>query len=153
MIENEPEKNMKILFGAMVNQQEVIAEFKEGSTRYACRGYVLSLSDYLVVIQEYEGDKEGVIMPYNLRDLVSVRLISTELKELEQEIIKEMEEPDISLRCNECSIDIITPYEYVHVDVIKELNEILGKYNYELIGVEACKDKLSFTIIKKSKRH
>ena len=64
-----------------------------------------------------------------------------------------MEEPDISLRRNECSIDIVTPYKYVHVDVIKELNEILGKYNYELIGVEACKDKLSFTIIKKSKRH
>ena len=60
-----------------------------------------------------------------------------------------MEEPDISLRRNECSIDIVTPYKYVHVDVIKELNKILGKYNYELIGIEGRKDKLSFTIIKK----
>ena len=59
-----------------------------------------------------------------------------------------MEEPDISLRRNECSIDIVTPYKYVHVDVIKKFNEILGKYNYELIGVEAYKNKLFFTIMK-----
>ena len=149
MIENEPEKNMKLLYGAMENQQRIAVEFIKDSTRYAFQGYVLCLSDSCVVIQEYEGDKEDGIRIEFLRDLVSVRLISTELKELEQEIIKEMEEPDISLRRNECSIDIITPYEYVHVDVIKELNKISGKYNYELIGVEARKDKLSFTIIKK----
>ena len=73
----------------------------------------------------------------------------TDLKKLENEIKKEMEEPDICIRYNECSIDIVTPYKYVHVDVIKELNKILGKYNYELIGIEGRKDKLSFTIIKK----
>ena len=75
-----------------------------------------------------------------------------ELKEILLEIIKEMEEPDICIRYNECSIDIVTPYKYVHVDVIKELNKILGKYNYELIGIEARKDKLSFTIIKKKSK-
>ena len=147
MIENEPEKNVKILYGAMENQQEVIAEFKEGSTRYACRGYVLSLSDYFVVIQEYEGDKEGVIMPYNLRYLVSVRLISPELKELEQEIIKEMEE-NIRLVSEECSVDIVTPYDYAGREVVKKLDKISRKYNYEILAVGVRNGKLFFTIMK-----
>ena len=149
MIENEPEKNWKILYDAMENQKRVVVEFMKDSTRYVYQGYILCMSDSCMVIEEYEGDKEDGIRIEFIRDLVSARLISTELKELEQEIIKKMEEPDISLRRNECSIDIITPYEYVHVDVIKELNKILGKYNYELIGIEGRKDKLSFTIIKK----
>ena len=74
----------------------------------------------------------------------------TDLKKLENEIKKEMEEPDICIWQNECSVDIVTPYKYVHRDIIRKLNEISGKYNYDLTGVEARKDKLLFTIIKKA---
>lgn len=75
MIENEPEKNWKILYNAMENQQRVVVEFIEDSTRYAFQGYVLSLSDSCVVIEEYEGDKEDGIRIEFIRDLVSAKVV------------------------------------------------------------------------------
>ena len=147
MIENEPEKNMKLLYGAMENQQRITVEFIKDSTRYAFQGYVLSLSNSFVVIEEYEGDKEDGIRIEFLRDLVSVRLISTELKELEQEIIKEMEE-NIRLVSEECSVDIVTPYDYAGREVVKKLDKISRKYNYEILAVGVRNGKLFFTIMK-----
>lgn len=149
MIENEPEKNVKILYGAMENQQRIAVEFIKDSTRYAFQGYVLCLSDSCVVIQEYEGDKEDGIRIEFLRYLVSVRLISPELKELEQEIIKEMEENiRLVLVSEECSVDIVTPYDYAGREVVKKLDKISRKYNYEILAVGVRNGKLFFTIMK-----
>ena len=75
MIENEPEKNVKILYGAMENQQRIAVEFIKDSTRYAFQGYVLSLSNSFVIIEEYEGDKEDGIRIEFIRDLVSARVV------------------------------------------------------------------------------
>ena len=148
MIENEPEKNVKILYGAMENQQGVAVEFMKDSTRYAFQGYVLCMSDSCMVIEEYEGDKEDGIRIEYLRDLVSVRLVfSTQLKELEDEIIKEMEE-NIRLVSEESSVDIVTPYDYAGREVVKKLDKISRKYNYELLAVGVRNGKLFFTIMK-----
>ena len=149
MIESEQQKNWKILYDAMENQQRVVVEFKQDSTRYACQGYVLNLTPISMLFEEYEGEKKDALSVHDLRCLISVRVVSTELKELEREIVKGLGEPDIYLRHDECSIHIVTLYEYVGRDVFKKLNKILNKFDYELIGVEACKDKLSFTIMKK----
>ena len=75
MNENEQQKNFKILYDAMENQRRVVVEFKEDATRYAFQGYVLSLSDSCMIIEEFEGDKEDGIRTEFLRDLVSVRLV------------------------------------------------------------------------------
>ena len=75
MNENEQQKNFKILYDAMENQQRVVVEFIEDSTRYAYQGYILSLSDSCAVIEEYEGDKEDGIRIEFIRDLVSARVV------------------------------------------------------------------------------
>ena len=148
MIENEPEKNVKILYGAMENQQRVAVEFMKDSTRYVYQGYILCMSDSCMVIEEYEGDKEDGIRIEFLRDLVFARVVfSTQLEELENEIIKEMEE-NIRLVSEESSVDIVTPYDYAGREVVKKLDKISRKYNYELLAVGVRNGKLFFTIMK-----
>ena len=148
MIENEPEKNVKILYGAMENQQRVVVEFMKDSTRYVYQGYILCMSDSCMVIEEYEGDKEDGIRIEFLRDLVFARVVfSTQLEELENEIIKEMEE-NIRLVSEESSVDIVTPYDYAGREVVKKLDKISRKYNYELLAVGVRNGKLFFTIMK-----
>ena len=75
MIENEPEKNMKLLYDAMENQKRVVVEFMQDSTRYACQGYIKKLTPLRMLIEEYEGEKKDALSIYDLRCLVSVRVV------------------------------------------------------------------------------
>ena len=69
--------------------------------------------------------------------------------ELENEIINELEDPDISFKKNPITVDIVVSFGYVGIGVVEKLEKILIKYNYELmaVGVDNC--KLFFTTKKK----
>ena len=75
MNENEQQKNWKILYDAMENQKRVVVEFMEDSTRYACQGYVLKLTPSNMLIEEYEGEKKDTLSTFDLKYLVSVRVV------------------------------------------------------------------------------
>ena len=69
--------------------------------------------------------------------------------ELENEIINELEDPDITFKKNPITVDIVVSFGYVGIGVVEKLEKILIKYNYELmaVGVDNC--KLFFTTKKK----
>ena len=80
MAEREMEEKMelvKILHDAMANQKRVVVEFMEDSIRYACQGYVLKLTPSNMLIEEYEGEKKDTLSTFDLKYLVSARLVST----------------------------------------------------------------------------
>ena len=78
--EREREEKMelvKILHDAMENKKRVVVEFMEDSARYACQGYVLKLTPSNMLIEEYEGEKKDTLSTFDLKYLVSARLVST----------------------------------------------------------------------------
>ena len=69
--------------------------------------------------------------------------------ELENEIINELEDPDISFKKNPITVDIVVSFSYVGIGVVNRIRKVLNKYNYELmaVGVDNC--RLFFTTMKK----